>query len=461
MTEEYLWTPRWYLLDWHAIQEQLWNTAARFVVVPAGRRSGKTELCKRIVVRESMDGTEFDPSRFLCAAPTRPQAKDIFWDDLIKMVPRKMMIGKPNETEGRIRLRNFAGGISEIYVHGLDTPERIEGRPWDLVVVDEIANCKPKAWSAHLRPALDTKGRPGRAFLIGVPEGMGGIYHGLWKYALSGVDPEWVGFTWHSADILPPEVIEAAQRELDEITFDQEYRGSFVNFTGRAYYGFQTETHTAALEYLPDAPLHIGLDFNVDPGTATIMQEQLLPGGELGTAVIGEVWIPRASNTEMVCAKLVQDWGHHKGDVYLYGDATGGARRSSQTSGTDWDIVAESMRATFRNRVHFRVPAANPSERARVNSVNSRLCSRSGAIRLMVDPVKAPHTVEDFEGVRVVEGSTGELDKKTNPALTHLSDGIGYRVHTDWPVARKITGHIHSDDIAAAIGKPVEAHAPQ
>ena len=77
----------------------------------------------------------------------------------------------------------------------------------------------------------------------------------------------------------------------------------------------------------------------------------------------------------------------------------------------------------------------------------------------MVDPVKAPHTVEDFEGVRVVEGSTGELDKKTNPALTHLSDGIGYRVHMDWPVARKITGHIHSDDIAAAIGKRVEVHA--
>ena len=460
MTEEYLWTPRWYLLDWHAIQEQLWTTDARFVVVPAGRRSGKTELIKRIICREAMEGNQYDPARFLCAAPTRPQAKDIFWDDLIKMLPRKMLIGKPNETEGRIRLRNFAGHKSEIYVHGLDTPERIEGRPWDIAAVDEIANCKPKAWSAHLRPALDTRGRPGRAFLIGVPEGMGGIYHGLWKYAISGVDPEWVGFTWHSADILPPEVIEAAQRELDEITFDQEYRGSFVNFTGRAYYSFVTETHTARMEYLPDAPLHIALDFNVDPGTAVIMQEQLLPGGELGTAVIGEVWIPRASNTEMVCNKLVQDWGHHKGQVYLYGDATGGARRSSQTSGTDWDIVAESMRAAFRNRVHFRVPAANPSERARVNSVNSRLCSRSGALRLMVDPVKAPHTVEDFEGVRVVEGSTGELDKKTNPALTHLTDALGYRVHTDWPVARKITGHIHSDDIAAAIGKPVEVHAP-
>jgi hypothetical protein len=87
--------------------------------------------------------------------------------------------------------------------------------------------------------------------------------------------------------------------------------------------------------------------------------------------------------------------------------------------------------------VPFKVPSANPRERVRLNAVNSRLMTASGDIRLMVDPVKAPNVMKDFEGVRLLEGGSGEIDKKADPHLSHWTDGIGYYCAQTWPVEQR------------------------
>jgi hypothetical protein len=55
----------------------------------------------------------------------------------------------------------------------------------------------------------------------------------------------------------------------------------------------------------------------------------------------------------------------------------------------------------------------------------------------MVDPSRAPHVIKDFEGVVVVEGGSGEIDKKANPELSHLSDGAGYYIFREFPVKKQ------------------------
>jgi hypothetical protein len=42
--------------------------------------------------------------------------------------------------------------------------------------------------------------------------------------------------------------------------------------------------------------------------------------------------------------------------------------------------------------------------------------------------------VRDFEGVRLVEGGSGEIDKKSDSKLSHLSDAIGYYLWREFPV---------------------------
>ena len=172
----------------------------------------------------------------------------------------------------------------------------------------------------------------------------------------------------------------------------------------------------------------------MDPGVCSILQEQTLPsvhGPLLTTCAIGEVYIPRNSNTPAVCRKLVADWGKHKGPVFIYGDATGGARKSSQTQGSDWDLVREYLGPHFD--LHWRVGRSNPPERERVNAVNARLMSAAGIVRFAIDPTKAPKLVQDLEGVSLLEGGSGELDKKRDPTLTHISDAFGYYIATRYP----------------------------
>lgn len=419
-------TDRWTDLRAHTEQRRYWRSPHRFNVVPAGRRSGKTELAKRKVVRRAFLGSEFANPRFFAGAPTRDQAKRIFWDDLKALVPKRFMKVQPSETELNIRLVNGAS----IWVLGMDKPERVEGQPWDGGVLDEFGNMKPQTWTAHVRPALSD--RRGWCDFVGVPEGRNHYYE-LDLAAAADTSGDWGRYHWVSADILPASEIEAARRDLDDLTFQQEYEASFVNFQGRAYYPFDEKLHCARLDYDPHAELIFCFDFNVEPGVCAIVQEQDLPNGNRGTAVIGEVWIPRNSNTPLVCNRLKTDWSGHQGPVTCYGDATGGARGSAKVQGSDWDLIKQALRFAFP-QIRFAVPRANPPERSRINAVNSRLMSAAGDVRLMVDPSKAKHVVIDLEGVRVIEGGSGEIDKNSDASLTHISDALGYYIVKQFPV---------------------------
>ncbi len=433
----------WYQLRFHKEQARLWRSRSRFDVVPAGRRSGKTEIVgKRRLIKRALMGSPYPNPRYFAGAPTRDQAKRIYWSDLKKMVPQSLLLKAPSESKLIIPL--ITG--SEIHVLGMDKPERVEGSPWDGGVLDEFANMKKKTWYEHVRPALSD--RNGWCDFIGVPEGRN-HYYDLYKdareqflWALKkGKVPEWNAFWWKSADILDAKEIEAARRDLDELTYQQEYEASFVNFSGRAYYPFIEHTHCDRLDYNPKADLEFCFDFNVSPGVAVVIQEQWLPSSESeetwGDGVIGEVYIPRNSNTQLVCKRLIKDWGKHKGQIYCYGDFTGGAKGTAKILGSDWQLIKQKLWSHFgRDRVAF-VLKPNPRERDRVNSVNSRLLSVGGNIRMMVDPSKAKHVVKDFEGVTLVEGGSGEIDKKENKDLTHLTDAIGYRIWIKYPVKKK------------------------
>lgn len=427
-------TPRWYKLRPHQGQHELWHTSARFVVLPCGRRSGKSEIAKRRLVLSALNPyTGYADPNYFAAAPTRDQAKRIYWRDLKAFIPGRL-IEKTSESEMMLRLITGAS----IYVVGMDKPERIEGMSWNGGILDEYANMKPKAWTENVRPALSD--RRGWCWLIGVPEGRN-HYYDLFQWALSAESgEEWAAFTWKSSEILPESEIASARAVLDELTFQQEYEASFVTFEGRCYYPFLRETHCASLRQLYNsrAVLAFCFDFNVEPGVAVVCQEVTLPNGLEGTAVIGEVFIPRNSNTPAVCRKLIQDWGGHEGRVVCYGDATGGSRGSAKVAGSDWDLIkAEFRQSPLANKISYEVPSANPAERARVNAVNSRLKSESGDIRLMVDPKTAPHVVKDLEGVVLLKGGSGEIDKKSTPELSHISDALGYYVERRFPIQGK------------------------
>lgn len=440
-------TKRWTPLEAFDTQINAYRSTKRFNVVPAGRRSGKTEIIgkRKQVLRFLLCHdrkypqfySPYDNPRFFIAAPTRDQVKGIYWNDVKRLIPKQFLRKPPNESNLILYGKNGAS----LHLLGLDRPERIEGMPWDHGVVDEIGNVKEGAWESNIRPALSD--RRGGCDFIGVPEGRNHYYE-MWKKAKINASGEWGAFHWVSADVLPlygrKNEVEAAKADMDELTFQQEYEASFVNFTGMAYYNFDEKIHIGNYRklYDPQRPLILCFDFNVAPGICIIAQEMgadkfRIPLGKTVTVCLNEVYIPRDSNTIRVCKKVLESYKNHPGNVICYGDATGGSKGSAKVRGSDWDLIKQELMPYYGNRLYFNVPKSNPRERQRVNAVNSRLKSATNEVKLVIDS-NCKYLKLDMEGVRVLEGTAGEIDKKSDPKLTHLSDALGYYIWKEYPV---------------------------
>lgn len=385
----------------------------RFNVVPAGRRSGKTMTGKARGFRRAFE-IEHEDGRIVFAAPTHRQAKNIFWKPVKRMF-KPFTVGKPLDGEMKLTLVN---GVT-VECAGLDEPARIEGSPLDHIQFDEFADMKPEVWGEHVRPMLAE--RNGTADFTGTPEGRDHFYE-LWTDALG--DTDWGCFTWTSEEVLPADEIERLKRDLDPLTYDQEIKASFVNFAGRAYYAFDSAKHLVEVKYNPDWDVALCLDFNVEPGVAAVVQEH----PELGTVVVDEVYIKQDSNTPKVCKVFGEKFKDHKQGILLYGDATGGNRGSAKVQGSDWDLVRQTLNPLFPGQLKWRVPESNPQVRSCVNAVNAR----ASAGRLRVNKA-CKYVIRDFEGV--TRDAAGDIEKKADDPLTHISDAIRYYIHRRFPIA--------------------------
>ena len=410
---------RWTELRPHAEQARLAKSDARWRVVAAGRRSGKTEMAKRRLVEAALDPPKVSTPTFIAAAPTRDQAKRIWWDDLKALSPRQW-IRDVSESELTIHYRTG----SRVMVVGLDRPHRLEGIAIDGAVIDEIDECKPSVWTSSLRPALSTAGRPGWAWFIGRPKGRRLLFD-LFQNAQTTDD--WASFHWTSAEIIGQAELEAARRDLDPRSFSQEYEAAFLNPTGLVYYAFTREQHLRPVVYQASLPLVFCFDFNVAPGSAVVVQEQ----GDK-TCVIGEVHIPDDSRTDLVCERLRTMYRGHTGDVAIYGDPSGNQRRTSAQS-NDWDIVRVELRKGFP-RILDRVTRSAPAIVDSVNSVNARMLNASGTVRFAINETAAPQTLRDLESVTWVEDKdTRDIDK-SDQKRTHWSDALRYYIHERHPI---------------------------
>jgi len=432
---------RLYKLKYHPVQAALWKSTARFNIVHAGRRSGKTEIIgKRKIIRKVLSPVDHpEGGKFFVAAPTRDQVKRIYWKDLKLMIPGSLRSRPPSESLLIIYVKNG----NELHLLGMDRPERIEGTPWEHGVLDEIGNMKPNTWGEHVRPALAD--RLGTCDFIGVPEGRN-HYFDLCEAAKEDTTGNWAIWHWLSADILPPKEIEQAKRDLDLLTYQQEYEGSFVSFVGRAYYNFDQTIHVGRYVQYYDSkrPLVLCFDFNVSPGVASIIQElprrvsneENIPViGKTTTAVIDEVYIEKNSNTVRICNEVISKYRNHEDNVICYGDATGGAKGTAKVRGSDWDLIKQVLYPVFGHRLFFNVPKRNPSERSRINAVNSRFLNSYNEVHFVIDG-NCKMTIKDFEGVRLKDDGSGAIDKTKDVKLSHLSDAIGYYINKEFPIIK-------------------------
>lgn len=191
----------------------------RFSVVIVHRQGGKTELAIAKLVDAALRAQR-PLSRFGYVAPLLKQAKAIAWDRL-KAYARKVPGTVINESELSAEFQNGA----RVRLFGADNPDSLRGLVFDGIVVDEVAQMALQVWGEILLPTLTA--RDGWALFIGTPKGIN-LLSDLYYKALD-LPKVWFAarYNCYETDALDDEKIAAAQAELTDAQFRQEYLCDF------------------------------------------------------------------------------------------------------------------------------------------------------------------------------------------------------------------------------------------
>lgn len=414
---------RWYPLIEHPVQRALVNDQVRFKVVPAGRRSGKTERFKRFVVREAMR----EPGPYFIGAPTRDQVKRIYWQDM-KRLCFTSVLGDRSVSESELQIKLPNG--STISLIGLDQPQRMEGVFWAGGGIDEIADIRENAWQENISPALDTYNpeKPDyRAWcwLLGVPDGLN-HYFDMAEYARTSGDPDWKLYTWKSADILPADIIEAAKRRMSARQYRQEYEASFETASGRIYedYGQHNWTNSTIQPHEQLLWFH---DFNFTPLSSGIGVRRGKNNDDL--YCLDEIILTSAVSRQSALEFVEKYKDHQNKKVIIYGDPAG---RAGEKHGhaSDYTEMEQVLRANGW-AVERKVKLAAPAIRDRQNAVRAKILNAKGETSLFVHPERCKYLHKGMATVTMKKGSTF-LEDETE--LQHITTAVGYCIDHEWPV---------------------------
>lgn len=402
-------------------------STTRNKVVVGGRRSLKTEIAKRLLVNAAGEKREY-PMKFFYGAPTQDQALRIAWKDLCDLMP-VLWVDNISETDAVITTIDG----NEIYVVGLNTPERLEGIEFDGGIMDERADMKEKIWEKNIWPMLLP--RDGWSIHLGVPDYEGPSsqeFKEMFEHALLGTDPLWEAFHWPSSDVIPDEKLDQLRDKYTPELFDQEFNATFLTAQGVAYNHFQLGTHVVETPFIPGQQIHISCDFNFGHhnwGLYQVEHNVFHPNDRVLEPrtvyrIVEDVYLPNAT-VEMMCHKLESQLKAHGIDVHalpygmlhFYGDNSGNSQKAEATD-TAWNQI----KSFFRNGIRHDEPQGPINDR--INNVNTFFRNAKGLVSVRIDP-KARNHVRDFE--RVTRKML--FSKQKTGELTHASDAFGYFIN--------------------------------
>lgn len=231
-------------MELHPGQAAIYDSPARFKIVAAGRRFGKSHLGAVLLGEGAMlaehKGYKLGGENFVYyVAPTFDQAKRIMWPKLRNLLKYERcggFIHNENVNDGWIELVNGR----RIYVKGADNPDSLRGSGISRVVLDEYADMDPATWEEIIEPALmDVEGD---ALFIGTPKGKNHFYKLFMGALTKPADPvtgssahwnDWEAFHFKSLDnpFLKKEEVERQLRNprKSRKTILQELDASFVS----------------------------------------------------------------------------------------------------------------------------------------------------------------------------------------------------------------------------------------
>jgi len=228
------------LLKW---QKEVVEHDARFKIIRAGRRVGKTY---GIIIDSLSLGLKYPNLSFAYIGLTYGHAKDVVWEDYLKLA--EGLIAYKNSQELLIRLHNG----SRIKLYSWDSVDNMLGKKYHKVYGDEIAVAKNFrfAWDNVIEPTL--LDYHGEAWLTSMPRGKG-HFKQLIDESKSKDDWQEFHYTSYDNESIPnvKEDLDRKRKEIAPSVFAQQYLAEFTDLEGRIYTEF---TRDDTLKDIPFTP---------------------------------------------------------------------------------------------------------------------------------------------------------------------------------------------------------------
>jgi hypothetical protein len=389
----------------HKNQRKILEQKKRFNIVKCGRRFGKTELVKLLssyALKGKFIGIWF---------PTYKDLSEVWMELIITFYPA---ITKKDEQLKQIRLVN--GGVIDFW--SMDDPDSGRGRKYHRAIIDEAAKAKKfgTAWKGTIRPTLtDFKGD---AWFFSTPKGKNNSFFILEQDMKDSEDWAIHRFTSYDNPYLDPNEIEQAKKQLDSITFAQEYLAEDVDANDRPFLYAFTNAHIQ--EYRPNQHLQliISFDFNKDPMTCLIGQSANIKH----LAVFDELKIQNGSTPEL-CDMIKAKYPQYIGRILVTGDASGRNRSPLVKGGLNHYLIIK--RELLVKDSQFMVRKQNLSH------INSRMLCNS--VLQNATFVITPNCKETQ--IDMLYGSVDENGTllKTSERGLHFLDNVRYMIDATFP----------------------------
>ncbi|WP_260524016.1 terminase large subunit domain-containing protein [Serratia sp. PL7] len=414
---------------------------ARFLTMPhkfkayvAGFGSGKTWAGCAAICKHFWEHPKINQGYF---APTYPQIRDIFYPTIEEVAFDWGLKLRLNESNKEVHFYSGRQYRGTTICRSMEKPSTIVGFKIGNGLVDEMDVMKAEkaqiAWRKIIaRMRYNVDGLLNGISVTTTPEG----FKFVWQQFVKEVrdKPELATLyglihasTYDNEKNLPADYIPSLLASYPGPLITAYLRGRFTNLvSGTIYHQFDRRKNNCEDLEQPGEPLYIGMDFNVGKMAGIV---HVLRDGQ--PRAVTE--IINAYDTPDIIRIIKERFWFYDGnnyrkvrEIYIYPDASGDSRKSSNASTTD---IAQLKQAGFNVVVND----ANPPVKDRINSVNAMFCNSKGERRYLVNVKRCPVYTECLEQ-QVWDEKTGEPDKKSGK--DHANDGGGYYIIKQFPIIK-------------------------
>lgn len=198
---------------------------------------------------------------------------------------------------------------------------------------------------------------------------------------------------------------------------------------GEFYSDFHSERNVKPAEYDPSKPLHLTFDFNVHPYVTLLVHQ--LEGKDLRQ--IDEFCLKHPYNrTKDTCQVFLDEYTHHAGGVFVYGDPSGIQEDTkSQAGHNDYSLIRDTLHSL---RPSMRVAQKAPPVHMRGQFINALFRRAVPGCTFTITP-GCRETIKDYQNVKQAADGTKEKKRIKDPntgityePLGHASDANDYLI---------------------------------